>query len=77
MFPKPDIEEIAEYREELCKSCPYYDKFGISENAVIKGEPSCSICGCNISYLVRSMQSRCSREEIGEIPLWVDEKRYK
>lgn len=76
-FPTPTIQEIAQYREEICMGCKYYDPKGESENAVLKGNPSCGICGCNIDYLTHSMESSCSREEIGDIPLWTSEKRYK
>jgi hypothetical protein len=77
LFPTPTITEIAEYRQEICKGCSYYDKNGTSEKAIIPGQPCCSLCGCAIAFLTHDMESSCTREEIGEIPLWIDEKRYK
>lgn len=66
------MEEIAEYRLDICRTnyCRYYDKYGESENAVLKGEESCGVCGCNLSYLVRVMEESCSLKDIGEEPLW-------
>lgn len=77
LFPTPTTKEIAEYRLDLCRGCKYYDPKGESEAAILKGEPACSICGCNIFLLTASMDAICSREDIGETPLWEDEKRYR
>lgn len=77
LFPTPTIEEIATYREDICRSCKYYDPKGTSPNAILPGYPACSICGCSVALMVRFPDSVCSREDIGEEPLWTAETHYR
>jgi hypothetical protein len=69
-FPSAYVERVAKKRESLCRRCLLYDRFGESKKAVIKGAPACSVCGCRISYLTRSLSSECSLSEDGGVPMW-------
>lgn len=62
--------KFVELRENICINCTYYDEDGTHENTVIKGKPACSICGCNIKLLTNCTDCVCSKEDIGEKPLW-------
>lgn len=75
LFIKEEVEKVALHRQAICQenTCGFYDPQGQSEKAVIKGSPACSICGCNISLLSRSLSSKCSLYEIGKEPLWEEE----
>ena len=71
-FGTKEIKSIAETRLSICQSnkCGFYDAEGKSENTFIKGEPACGVCGCNIKFLVNSLESKCSLQELGKEPLW-------
>ena len=75
IFGTTEIKSVAQYRQEICQSnkCGHYDRFGLSENAVLRGEPSCDICGCNIKFKTSVMEEECTLSEIGEEPLWYQE----
>ncbi len=69
-----DYEKIAEARLDICKTnvCGYYDPEGKSEEAIIKGQPACAACGCNLEVKVRCMTCVCGLETLNKIPLWVE-----
>lgn len=75
IFTKDTVEQVANWRTEICETniCGYYDSEGISPKVVLKGSPACSICGCSIHLLTRSMSSKCSLHEIDLSPLWDQE----
>ena len=64
--------KVAQERKTICQSnkCGHYDKLGEGDKAYIKGKPACGICGCNIKFLINSMESHCSLQDIGQEPLW-------
>lgn len=68
--------KMAKNRILICQSnkCGFYDKFGESSKVFIKGKPACGVCGCNIKLLTHSQDSKCSLWEIGQEPLWLEEK---
>lgn len=72
IFVKEQVEEIALRRTAICQSntCGFYDQEGTSPKVVLPEHPACSICGCNIHLLVRSLSSECSLSQIGRDPLW-------
>ena len=72
IFGNRKEKKIAKERQKICESntCGFYDKLGESEEAFIKGKPACGICGCNIKFLVNSMESECSLKDINKTPLW-------
>lgn len=65
-----EIAEEKERRRGVCKGCEYYDPQGKGEIVVVKGEPGCLLCGCNITFLTASMSSQCSAPKIGLKPRW-------
>ena len=71
-FGSRKTKEVAKNRLQICQSnkCGFYDATGQSEKAFIKGEPACEVCGCHLSFLVASMESKCSLQELNQDPLW-------
>ncbi len=65
-------QTMATSRAKICRSdvCGHYDAKGESEKAVLKGKPTCGVCGCSITYLTHSPESQCSLVELGLTPLW-------
>lgn len=57
-------------RREICKSCFYYDRFGWSKEAKIKGFPACKACGCMIAEKTACISCECGMVEIGKDPKW-------
>lgn len=73
VFKKEDVEEVANQRLAICRTnaCGFYDPEGKSENAYFRGIESCGQCGCNLTWLTRSLSSSCSLiHEEGRTPLW-------
>lgn len=54
---------IAQTRAEICQECPHWDKEGTSSQVVIKGQPACSLCGCNTKVHTHCLSCSCSDEE--------------
>lgn len=65
-----EIEQEKERRREICRQCEYYDPTGTKEIVVVKNEPACLLCGCNITLLTASMSVTCSAPKIGLKPRW-------
>ncbi len=62
IFKKEDIEQIAEERMSICRSCQLYDTTG--SGCIVPGtEPCCDIkqggCGCSLKWKIRSLSSCC------------------
>ncbi len=62
IFKKEDVEEIAEYRMEICKKCQLYDTQG--SGCMVPGtQPCCNEkaggCGCSLVFKTRSLSSDC------------------
>lgn len=52
------VEEVAEQRMLLCHTCPKKDIKG--DTCLMPGtQPCCSLCGCSLSFKVRSLSSDC------------------
>lgn len=52
------VEEVAEQRILLCHTCPKKDVEG--STCLMPGtQPCCSLCGCSLSFKVRSLSSDC------------------
>ena len=52
------VEEVAEQRMLLCHTCPKKDIEG--DTCLMPGtQPCCSLCGCSLSFKVRSLSSDC------------------
>lgn len=66
----PKIKKQIKQRRALCANCNYLDLTGTGELTVVKGEPACGICGCNIKLLTASLSSECSLSDIGQEPKW-------
>ena len=62
IFKKEHVEEIAEERLAICKTCPFIDLKG-SKCAVSGTQPCCSKCGCSLKLKTRSLSSGCGDEE--------------
>lgn len=61
---------VSKARRKICEECNYYDDYGIGEKAVIKGKPSCFICGCTIKLKTLCMECSCALPEVGALPKW-------
>lgn len=61
IFKKEHIESLAEERLSICRSnqCGFYDKDGISDEALVKGAESCRSCGCDLSLKTRCLHCKC------------------
>lgn len=58
IFKTPHVENIAFFRNEICKACEYIDLKGSS--CVVPGTaPCCSDCGCSLQLKTRSLSSSC------------------
>jgi hypothetical protein len=58
VFKKEDVEVIAEQRLGICNHCPNLDTVG-SKCELPGSQPCCGLCGCKLSYKVRSLSSSC------------------
>ena len=63
-------KKVVDLRRIECYTCPYLDRDGSGEKAIVKGSPSCSICGCLIWEKTASLSSDCAMVEIGKEPRW-------
>lgn len=69
VFKKEHIEQIAEQRLQICKTCSNYDESG--DGCLVPGsQPCCNIktggCGCSLKFKTRSLSSACPLNT----PLW-------
>jgi hypothetical protein len=60
MFKTAHVENIAFFRNEICKDCEFIDKTGGS-CAVPGTQPCCSECGCSLKLKTRSLASECPK----------------
>jgi hypothetical protein len=60
MFKTAHVENIAFYRNEICKPCEFIDLKGDS-CAVPTTQPCCSECGCSLKLKTRSLASECPK----------------
>lgn len=68
-----ELEQEAQRRKSICESniCGWYDQEGKPETSAIPGKPACSLCHCNISLKIYSMQVDCAlKEKLNQTPLW-------
>jgi hypothetical protein len=72
IFKQDDIEEISKERMAACATnlCGYYDADGSSEQAVVKGKPACSGCGCSLELKTRCLSCHCYLKDVNQHPLW-------
>jgi len=58
IFKKDSVEEIAEARMGICKTCPNIDMIG--DSCELPGtQPCCSLCGCTLKLKTRSLAAAC------------------
>jgi len=58
VFKKEHVEEVAAARNVICQSCDLIDRTG--DECVMPGtQPCCSVCGCSLQFLQRSLSSKC------------------
>lgn len=58
IFTKEHVEELANYRNEICQKCEHINREG--SKCVMPGtQPCCGICGCSLHLLQRSLSSSC------------------
>ncbi len=68
--PKPEIENLALRRLEICKGCPHFQKEPISflrikdERLTDANEMMCGDCGCELPYKLRQSKSVCKKWEM-------------
>lgn len=60
IFKKKHVEDIAFFRNEICKVCEFIDFEG-SKCAVPGTQPCCSECGCSLKLKTRSLSSDCPK----------------
>lgn len=58
MFKKEHVEQIADQRMKICEACPHIDKEG-SKCFAPGTQPCCGLCGCKLTFKVRSLASSC------------------
>lgn len=58
IFKTEHVEEIAFFRNEICRFCEFIDTDG-SKCAVPGTQPCCSKCGCSLHLKTRSLSSEC------------------
>lgn len=66
IFKKEHVEDIAFYRNEICRSCEFIDAIG-SKCAVPGTQPCCTQCGCSLRLKTRALSSSCPKG------FWMDE----
>ena len=60
MFKTAHVENIAFFRNEICKDCEFIDLKG-ANCAVPTTQPCCSECGCSLKLKTRSLSSECPK----------------
>lgn len=60
MFKTAHVENIAFFRNEICKNCEFVDIAG-SKCALPGTQPCCSECGCSLKLKTRSLASECPK----------------
>lgn len=56
-----EVEKIAAERMSVCNNCPDIDRTG--DKCALPGTaPCCGLCGCKLSFKVRSLASACANE---------------
>jgi hypothetical protein len=60
MFKTAHVENIAFFRNEICKNCEFLDTKG-DKCAVPATQPCCSECGCSLAFKTRSLASECPK----------------
>lgn len=61
------VEQVAEHRMKICKSCEYYD----GKCAVGGTAPCCGACGCSLGFKTRAMSTFCGLTKLGKDPKWL------
>ena len=57
IFKKDDIEEIAAERMVACMKCPHISH---GDKCMVPGtQPCCGLCGCKLSWKLRSLAEYC------------------
>lgn len=64
VFKKEDVEQIADQRMEICKSCSLFDEVGAG--CILPGSHPCCDekkggCGCSLAFKTRSLSSECPK----------------
>lgn len=58
IFKQEHVEEIAERRLAVCRTCEYYGKN--SDDCMIVGtHPCCKHCGCCLAFKSRALSASC------------------
>lgn len=58
IFKDEHVEEVANYRNEICQKCDSIDRSG--DKCFAPGtQPCCGVCGCSLRFLQRSLSSSC------------------
>ena len=69
VFKQDHVEQIYNYRFDICKSCDSMDTTG-EHCAIPKTQPCCAECGCSFSIKLRSLSAECDlkkwRAELSE-----------
>jgi hypothetical protein len=60
IFKTKHVEDIAFFRNEICKVCEFIDTTG-AKCAVPGTQPCCGECGCSLKLKTRSLSSDCPR----------------
>lgn len=60
IFKTKHVEDIAFFRNEICKVCDFIDTTG-AKCALPGTQPCCGECGCSLKLKTRSLSSDCPR----------------
>ena len=72
LFKKEHIELVAQDRMKKCSSCPHLNNTG--EKCLVPGtQPCCGLCGCKLSWKLRSLSEECPDPENKRWEKFLDE----
>jgi hypothetical protein len=60
IFKTKHVEDIAFFRNEICKVCEFIDTTG-AKCAIPGTQPCCGECGCSLKLKTRSLSSDCPK----------------
>ena len=61
LFKKEHVEAEAKLRWKICKECNFLDEEG-NHCSVPGTQPCCSDCGCSLGIKLRSLASKCPKD---------------
>ena len=73
VFKRDYVEQIADHRWQICKTCEHLDTVG-KECGAPGSQPCCADCGCALMFKTRALASSCPKGKWKELMSEEDEK---